>query len=281
MADNVKSLIAAGFEILEFHVLDSVGYASGATGTVASGATGAAAGRIKAVKTMDIQVSDPEAVNITGDDNFQGQFIFAPNQGPSFIIEMAINNLTNDAVFQSTTVEDLGNISLGVEQPADPSYPDITLLAVSRAKSKEVGTDGVSQYAGVIIPKTQIVPLGRSGFNERGEATYRYRVIASTSDADPWGKTYTNATNGTTGAVIRPWSAANRVTTHRFTGDAATLAFVLSQTPASTSLSDVIVFKDGLRMTTGVTVVVATKTVTFSVAPATGSKIVIFYEYTQ
>lgn len=279
MAVNVNQVIAAGFEILEYHVLDTSGYAAG-TGSVAAGAI-AAASRIKAVKTMDIQIVEPENVNITGDDNFQGQFIFAPAQGPSFNIEVAINNLTNDGIFQGTSVESLGDINLGVEQPTNPVYPDIALLAVSRAKSKVSGSDGVSGYTGVIIPKCQIVPLGRGGFNERGEATYRYRVIASTSDADPWGKTYRDSVQGTTGAVIRPWTAENRVTIERATGDGATTTFTLSQTPASSSVTlKVLVFKDGLQMTSGVTVNTSTKVVTFSVAPASNSKIVFFYEYT-
>lgn len=282
MTVNVTQNIAAGFEILEFHVLDTTGYAAGSTGSVSSGGTGAAAGRIKAVKTMDIQVTEPESKDITGDDNFQGNFIFAPAAGPSFTVETSIQNLTNDGVFQTTSVEALGDIDLGVTQPTDPVYPDVALLAVSRAKSKMAGSDGVSGYNGVIVPKCNIVPLGRSGYNERGEALYRYKVIASTSDADPWGKTYTNAIQGTTGAVIRPWTAENRVSIHRFTGDGSTTVFTLSNTPASASISlKVIIFKDGLQVTSGVTVSTANKTLTFSVAPASGAKVVVFYEYTQ
>lgn len=197
MAVNVKQVIAAGFERLEYHILDSAGYAAGATGSVTAGSTGAPAGRILAVKTMDIQIIEPEDVDVTGDDGYQGGFVFGPAGGPSFTIEVAVNNLTNDAVFQGTEVENLGDISLGVEQPIDPNYPDVALLAVSRAKSKAAGSDGTSLYTGVIVPKCQIVPLGRAGFNERGEAVYRYKVKASTSDADPWGKTYRASVQGT------------------------------------------------------------------------------------
>lgn len=279
MAVNVKKYIAAGFDRLEFHLLDSAGYAAGSSGSVTPGGVGAPGTRILAVKTMDIQIPEPEDTDITGDDIYQGGFVWPPGAGPAFTIEMAVNNLTNDAGFQGTLTENLGDITLGVEQPVDMTFPDVALLAVSRARSKEAGSDGVSGFAGVIIPKTNVTPLGRAGFNERGEAVWRYRVKASTSDADPWGKTYTNATQGTSGVVVRPWTAENRVTMHSFVGDGSTVAFTVAETPASTSITTkVIIFKDGLRVTSGVTV--SGKILTFSVAPANGAKIVVFYEYT-
>lgn len=281
MAVNVKQVIAAGFEILEYHILDSAGYAAGATGTVTAGSTGAPAGRIKAVKTMDIQIVEPEDVDITGDDGYQGGFVFGPAGGPSFTIEVAINNLTNDGIFQGTEVENLGDISLGVEQPFDPVYPDVALLAVSRARSKDAGSDGVKGYTGVIIPKCTIIPLGRAGYNERGEAVYRYKVKANTSDADPWGKTYRTSVQGTTGAVIRPWTAENRVTIHRHTGNSSATTFDLEQTPASSSIAlKVIIFKDGLQVTSGPTVDTANKRITYSAMSSLTSKLVTFYEYT-
>jgi hypothetical protein len=280
MTANVSEYIAAGFERLEYHQLDSAGIAAGASGSISTGATGAPAARILGVKTSDIVIPEPDIVPITGDDGPLGQFIFPSTTTPGFNIDIGAQDLQDEAYFQQTLIETQGDMSFGILQPKDQGFPDFALIAVSRAKSKMSGSDGVANYMGIIIPKCQIVPLGRVSWTEREGATYRYRVSTTISDAYPWGKTLTDAVNGTTGGSIMPWSAENRITMHRWSGDGATTAFTLGQTPASSAVAKMRVFVNNTITTGGITISTAAKTLTFSVAPANGAKIVAVYEYT-
>lgn len=279
MTVNTKLMIAAGFARVDFHVLDSAGIAAGPTGSITSGAAGSAAGRILGAQSAETGVAEALTVNISGDDGNLGAFVFGPAEINAFNLDVGAHNLTNDATFQSTSVEDQGDISIGVLDPGLPTYVDVSLLLVSRAKAKQSGSDGVANYTGLIIPKCNIVPQGRITFQGREGGGFRYRVQPTRTDTLPYGKTLTDSTNGTQNGVYFPWSAENPITIHRWTGTGAVTDFTLGETPASTAVSKMRVFIN-TTLTTAVSVVVATKTLTISPAPANGAKIVAMYEYT-
>lgn len=278
---SVTETIAAGFERLEFHVYNSAGFIAGPTGILVAGAAGAAAGRIRAVKTMDLNVPDPEQTNISGDNAFQGAFIWSPSQAPGFTIEAAINNPTYNAIFQQTNVVTKGEVKIGALMPAAPSYPDVCIIAVSNAKSKDTGQTGLSKFTGVIIPKANIIPLGRAGFNERGEATYRFRVVVNMSDAYPWSETFIDSEEGTTEMPIQEWSADNRITLHAFqenAGNSVTAFGPLLYTPVSAAKTNL--FSNGLPLST-FTVDTGTKQINGVAGTTANAYMTTMYEYTQ
>lgn len=285
MPNNVLSYIAAGFDRLEGHVLDTASIVAG-TGSITAGAAGAAGFRMVGVKTAEIAVPEPQAEPVTGDNAYLGGFIFPSNAVRAFTVEIAVNNMTNTGIFQQSNTINIGNSSVGFLDIVDPTYPTITLIGVSNAQSQASGTTGQGMFGGVIIPRCQIVPLGRGSFSERSAASFRARVVISASDGFPWGETFTTGVHGTLGATLVEWTDTYRKSFHRFTGTGAVTGFgPLQYTPASTSLSDVIVYQidsvTGIptRKTTGVTVDTASKMLTFSVAPANGDKVVVFYSY--
>lgn len=284
MTVNVIQTIAAGFDRLEFGILDNNGFFAGATGVVTAGAVGAAPGRMKAVKVANPTVPNPDAVPITGDNDYQGGFIFSSNAVRAFDIEAAVDDFNIVAALQQTNVENQGDISLGLLDPEAANYPSVCLLLVSNAQSKMAGSGGVTGFSGLIVPKCQLVPLGRPQFQERGAASVKFRVVVNSTDRYPFGKTFTDATNGTTGTRFIPWTAENRISMMRFDGDAATTTFGNSSatphTPASSSLSKNRVFVNGLIQNAGVTPNVGARTITFGAAPA-ATPIVWFYEYTE
>ncbi len=281
MADNVTKLIAAGFERLDFMVLDSTGIAAGSTGTVSAGATGSAAGRFLGVQTAEIRIGEPAEVPIPGDDGNQGTFIFGSDQIPGFDVIVGVHDLTNDGIFQGTNVLTEGSASIGVLDPTLPVYADLALVAVSRSKSKVPNSDGVANYTGVIIPKCQAVPLGRATFQGREGAGFRYRILPTRSSAYPWGRTLkdTAAGEGTAGGVIFPWSAENPMTMHRWTGDNTTTTFNLGEKLASASADEFRLYINTTLTTGGLTLVAAATSWTIAPAPATDAKAVAFYQY--
>lgn len=279
MADNVKQYIQAGFEKLLLHILDDNGNPAGITGVAPTAGTMVGPYEIIGVQTSDIAIPEPDIVDVPGDDDVLGGFIFSAQTTPAFNIDIGTQDLTLEGAVQETNVENDGNISLGVLQPNAPQYRDVMLIGISRAKSKVSASDGVSQYGGIIVPKCNMVPLGRPEFAGRTAANTRYRVKANKSTQTGFGHTFTNATHGTEAGVIRPWSAAQRLCVDRGTGDGATVTFPLSHIPRSTSLADVRVRVNGAIQNSGVTVNVANRTLTFSVAPASNAVIIVGYEY--
>jgi hypothetical protein len=279
MADNATQLIAAGLQRIDFHILDSTGIAAGPTGTVSTGATGAAAGRILGAQTAEIKIGEPETVNIPGDDGNQGSFIFGPADIPSFDIIVSVENLTHEGVFQGTNVFNDGSASFGVLDPGAPVYPDVAILAVSRSKSKVSGSDGVANYAGVVVPKCTIIPLGRDTYQGRTGAGFRYRVLPTRSDAYPWGLTLKDSVQGTPNGVVMPWSAPNPLTFHRWTGDNTTTTFNLGEKLASASANEFRLYNNTTLTTGGLTLVAAATSWTIAPAPATNAKLVSFYQY--
>lgn|SRR5574342_22201 len=278
---SITSVIAAGFEQLDFHVLDSNAFAAGATGSVTAGAAGSPGGRIVGAKTMNITLPDGTVVAITGDDNQLGEFGFPSPDPRAFTIEYAVHDFNDDAVFQGTSVHNIGNSTFGIQDPTNPGYVDAMLLA--RSRSQNVDSANAKGFTGLIVPKCQLQPLGRAGFNERGEATFRMRVTTSPSTQYPWGMTFTDAVNGDTSGRFIPWTTVNPPAVHRFTqdGTGTTQAFgPLQYTPASTSTDDMLVFVNRYR-TTAFTVNTATKMITFNAPPAADAVIVVWYEYTR
>jgi hypothetical protein len=281
MTDNVKKLIAAGFERLDFMVLDSAGIGAGATGSVSSGAAGAACGRLLGVQTAEAKVGNAETVNIPGDDGNQGAFIFGPAEIPPFDIIVGVQDLSADAAFQTTTVFDEGSVSWGVLDPGLPVYVDVALIAVSRAKSKVSGSDGVANYSGILVPKCNLVPLGRVTFQGRAGAGFRYTVQPTRADAYPWGRTLKDSDQGAQNGVIFPWSAPNPITMHRWTGDGATTAFTVGENFATAAVAECRVYVNTTIKLTGVTPSLGTKNVTITAAPALNDKVLAYYQYTK
>lgn len=282
MATNVRKVIAAGFINMFYGITDSNGYIIGNTLTApAVGvAAGSPMGRIDGVKTSDITITEPEVVTVTGDDGALGQFVFDPATLPSFVLEVGMTDLDFEALAHGTLVQNVGDLSISPLQPKNPVYPDMFLILQRRAKSKAAGSDGVSQWEGVFIPKAQLVPLGSPNFTERAAASFRYRVNTNIADRMATGITLSDAANGTEASPVIKFTAENPVHVQRFTGNGVVTAFgPLTYTPVSQA--KVVVAINGLLRTvvTDYTVNTTTKMVTFNVAPGNNGIVEVLYEF--
>lgn len=272
--------ISAGTQLAFYGLIDSVGFFAGTSGSVSAGLTGESMGRLLGIKTANPGPVEPEDVQITGDDGVVGAINFGPADVPTWIMEIAAFDLTAQALLQGTTVQTLGDLRLGMLQPNDPIYPDICLIYQAKSKSQDSGSKGTKTWSGYIIPVANAVPLGRAEFNERAPAADRFKVTAQVAGKHPWGVTITTTDLGTTGAPIVPFTSDNPITMHRFTGNATTGPYVLSETPISAAKT--LVFKDTQLMTptADYSISVANKTITLVGAAAAGTKLVVVYEFT-
>ncbi len=281
---NVTQYISAGFQRLDFHRLDTNGLPAGVTGVITPGAAGAAAGRILAAKTANVNIPAATAVPVTGDNVLQGAFIF-PNETPrSFDIDFAADDFLDRAAFQNIKTRNIGNLSFAGRDIAPFSLNNIMILGVSNASSKMSGSSGLGMYAGVFATRAQMTVRGRNSFAERAAASYLGTVVLNLQDAYPWGETFQIGNEGYTQSFVEDWTHAYPVTVHRWQQTGALTKFFLGETPASVLIGDNLIYvldANGIptRQTTGVTVSAVDNSITFSVAPAASSDVIAFYGY--
>jgi hypothetical protein len=279
MAVNVSQIIAAGFELCEYHILDSNGVIAGTAGSIPAVGAIVGAGVVLGVQTANIAVPEPERVNIPGDDTSLGKFQFDSQDTPEFNLVVGAQDLQQEAAFQSMLVESDGDMNMGVLQPFSPTYKDLLLIFTSKTKSYAAASRGTSQYSGYIIAKVQAQPLGRVTFEGRAGAGFQYACIANQSTTWGVGATFQTAVQGTESAVLRPWSAENRISMDRATGNNVATTFTLNHKPASSAAAKCRIRVNGVQLLSGYTVNATTKVVTFSVAPANNAVVTFTYEW--
>lgn len=278
---NDLATIFAGFDRCEGHVLDSGGVAGGTSGTVASGAAGSPGFRVLAVKdAQNVGAPEPDAVPITGDDAYQSGFIFPSAQVRKFTLTAAVQGLDINGYLNSTSPYSVGNSEVGFLDATPFNTLSLCLVLTSQGKSAQGSDLGLGMFNGYIIPQIQGVPLGRQTMQERAAGINRIGFVENQSAQFPWGETFNINVHKISQAVLIPWTASYRVAIHRFTGDGATTIFgPLLYQPASTSTADVVVYKNGYKLTSGVTIQQTAQTVTIAGAPALNDKIVVYYQH--
>ena len=259
-----KKYISAGTQLAFYGIYNSSGVHLGGAASLAQGAAGNGMKRLVGIKTANPGPAEPESETITGDDDVLGVIEFPPNTLPEWIVTSGAFDLDIQAAFQTTLVETLGEIQIGVIQPRDAVYPDIFWIYNAKSKSKDAGLDGAKAWSGYFIPRSSVVPLGRENFEERAAAVDRYSVVAQMADKKAWGVTIAVADLGTTAAPLLPFTSDNPLTLHVFEGDGSIAEFgPLDFTPVS--VDKIYIFEGNgqlLTATVDFTVDTATKFIT-------------------
>jgi hypothetical protein len=269
--------ISAGVQNSWWSRINRSGYMIGPSGSESNAATEGMR-QVLGIKSANPGPVEPEAVNITGDDTVLGAIDFGPNEVPTFIMEAAAFDLDTQAKLQSTLVETLGDIRIGVMQPTNAEYVDIMMIIQAKAKSKDTATDGTKSWMGYLIPVASAVPLGRAEFNERTPAVDRFKVTVQVASRKPWGVTIADAVLGTTGAPLLPFTSDNPLTMHYLVGNASANTIVLDKTPVS--LAKTIVHKgNGQLLTPTTDYTLSGSTITLIATPTAGQIVEVLYEY--
>ncbi len=278
MPANVLEWIAGGFKSAWYTKLDTDGFATGASGTVTAGATFSPGGRIKGARTAPIQLEAPPTVSVLGDNVVYGAFQFAPENVPNFTLELAVNNATFNSRAQSTATRNVGNASVEVIQPQNFSPTDLAMWFIRDAKSQQGSTIGKGLYETILLSKATAYPLG-ANMSQREAANFQAQITINPSAGTPMGYTLSNTVEQTEVASGLRWTSDYPLFLDATLGTGAlTLFGPLTFTPVSTSLSDMYVYVEGIRQTSGVTISVANKTLTFSSPPASDSRIEVWYQ---
>lgn len=249
-------------------------------GNLTAGLAGEAMRQVLGIQTANPGPVEPEVVNIEGDDGTLGAIQFDPAETPQWVMEVGAADLELQAILQGTQVLAFGDVQFGVLQPNAPARPDVCFIYQSRLISKDASTSGASGWAGYIIPRATVTPLGRAAFAGRQAANDRYQVVAQVSNVLPFGISITDTNLGTTGAPIIPFTADNPVTMHAFISNGSSGPYALAHTPASQAKTRVINTATNAVLTAGTdyTVSAANRTITFTPALGSGTPFVVFYE---
>lgn len=284
---NIKRYIAAGFARLDFHQIDFTGLPAGVTGIITPGAIGAAAGRINAVTNGPFTTPPATGVPIPGDNVLQGTFTFPNDQARTFQIQYSEDDFSDRLAAQGINAVDIGNHSFAGRDIQPFNINNMMFIAVSNAKARSAGVAGLGMYAGVFATRAEMVVQGRAAFANRAAAVFDGTITLNAMDSYPWGQTFKTGAAPNEGykqSFIEDWTLAYPVTCHRWQQTSGITKFFLGETPASTSLNDVLVYtldtnQIPTRVTSGCTISTVDNSLTFSPAPTAGYDIISWYGY--
>jgi len=276
-----KKVIAAGFTNVFYGTLDADGMCLGTTTSLNAGnQDGSPMARFEGAKSGPISVPEPDVVMVTGDDEAKGSFTFDSTDLANGVITTSIKDMDFEALTMGLEVVNLSMMQVvGIGQPENPQRRDMCMILQRRAKSRSTGEIGVSRWEGIFIPKATITPM-YAPFEERTPATYSYKLTLNKSDRMLWGETFGLSVYGTEQLAFYQFIADNPVTMHAYRGNGVQTVFNLAYTPAGTTGAYLRAYKAGVYQSSGVTVSVAAKTVTFAAAPADGQIVHVVYQYT-
>lgn len=286
MATNPLGYINAGFERLDYYVLDTNGYVIGTATSLANGAD-SGGGQLIGVNTADVSVPEARTVVVQGDDRVLGQFTFSSDALPTFTIESAVFDQVLTSLAQGTKRHAIGDSTFIGYQPKDPNYISMCIVATSKGLTQDTSTINQKGFTTFTFPNVTIVPLGTPGLNNAQAQTNRYRVTVNNANKYPFGLAFSDTNNGTTEFSYLETNTENRTAMHTFIGDGSTDSFTLDQTVASDTDGDKTkIYVNGVVQTISTDFTMSTTagvtTVTWEAGsiPSAGEVCVVYYEYT-
>ena len=278
MAAPTKA-ISAGSSYAFLGFLDSNGYLTGASTTApVAAAAGSMMLRLLGIKTASPTIPEPDVTQITGDDILLGEFTWDSNASRAFVIEVAVMDMTTEALLTGTNVQTWGQVSVGALDVAERAEDNVCLILQSRAKKQDTGVKGQAAWSGVIIPLATAQVLGRVSYSEREGAVYRINITPQLASYTPAGVTISTANEGTTGVRYYPFTSENPITMIRHTGNAVLATFNVSADYPVISAAKVYTHSNRVQATVS-SVNTSTPSFTLSSAPADGAAVVTLYEF--
>lgn len=272
----MPQVASAGNKYTFIAFLDSEGYAIGGTPTAPANGAQSGARRVLGVKETPVTIPEPETVQATGDDDLIAEFKFNSIQPRTYIMTMAVGDLTLESYFAGTNVETIAGGSFVVNDVIDAPELMISLIHQQRAVQQDTGVRGAQAWAGYIIPQATATYLGRDSFSERTPATYRIAITPQRATNFPWGVTFSD-NSGTEAGTVIDFQSSYPYHLVAFTGDNSTDDWTLDYQPISAARTGGWHF----RTPVGVSSVATTSPYQATLASAAGSGVkgVVLYQF--
>lgn len=275
--DNITAFFAGGFERAQAGAIDSNGYFIGSAITLANGANSGML-QLQGANSADVPTAGQRVIQPEGDDGVVGRIKLPGINEIAFPLNLKVFDATFAALVQGTKAYAVEEWTMVDFDPYQPTYPTLCMLFTRKASSKVSGSPG-SGYENLLLFACKASFSGAGGLQSgANDATYSFDVTVDRSTKTPWGDTLSIANDGTTQSSGKLFWSENRVSMHAFKGNASLTNFAVTYTPSSAVLNTKnLVFKNGTKQTTGVTI--SGKTFTFGAAPANGDNVVVVYEH--
>jgi len=255
----------------------SDGFATGSTPTApATGAAGSGVINIRGIKTASPAVPEPDALQITGDDDLIGELEFPSLETRRFTIEYSVEDLQVLSTLLNITLKTWGEARVALLDIVNPPTYNVGFIFQSRAIQQDTASLGAAGWSGTIVPQATATPLGRAAFEERGAAVFRMSITPQIAGYDPLGLTINPANYNTTGARLQPFTAENPVALHTARGNGTVTTFNLLYAPISAAKVAATVNRTNATVTA---VSTTNKTATLSTAPAADAVVTFVYEF--
>ena len=267
--------IGAGDRYTFYGVVNASGKVIGSTADGASAGAVQGLARLEGGRVFPTNIPDTDKLIVSGDDQPLVQFQFDPEGLPQGTLEFAVRNATFEALVQGTVVETVGEMTMGVLQPADRADVDLCFFVERHSKKWVAGARGVKAWEIAVIPRAQVVPQ-YTDIQMRTFNPYKYSMVMSKSDLKPWGASLTEGLNGTTQAPMFVIDADNPIFMDVVRGNASQTVFALTYAPKSAAKLAVFDL-NGVKLALTTHYTLSGSTLTFLSAPASGYA-AAFYE---
>jgi hypothetical protein len=278
--DRLLKWAAAGLSIVQIGLVNAAGVVIGDGLPDA----GAAAGlmNFKGVTGFTADVPDPvthDVIGRSGRDKWS--FQFAPEGNPSVTITSKMMDMGLRDAMGGLKTQDIGQMKLSLAATnLDGLEPQVCALLSELASSGDDADFGTDLWVHMLVP---LVKFNNKPFSlNSGAQESEYAFVGKTNQAAklPWGAALTEDANGATKAAVGFIASEYAISIDTFRGSGSADSFVLQYTPAGDETEDRV---HAFLASTGADVAisdvdVATKTVTFTTAPAEDALVVVLYE---
>lgn len=275
--------VSAGAEYAFIGFLDLNGNLTGGTPTAPANGTASDLRNVLGIKSVPSTTPTQDVVQSTGDDTLLGEFPFDSIATRLYTATTAAYDMDLNGYLSGSAVAALGDGLMGLEDMSGAVIPDTLWITQARTKKQDVGVEGKKAWSGFIEPLCTTTFLGRDAYTERAAAVYNWSVTPQLATQAPWGVTLASHFTVASGRRI-PFTFDNPIAMTVLYGNASLAIIPVRHQPISAAKVFAYTIPAGYS-TGGVAATVssvsttAPYTVTLSVAPATGSKTVIVYEF--
>lgn len=262
-----QQITAVSFRGVQILAVDANGYPTVESATEYSGI------RIIGAKSMTLNIPDWQRLTATGDDRVLAQFVLPAQEGVNGELRVGSLDMTAEALLTGITVKTVGEMKLLPFATEQADLPDVWLLGWREAKSVASGDSGRGHFEHVLM-RAKLTPLGGE-WGERTTEERRYMITALVTSKWPWGEALVLGTDGCEEMQLAYGTSEYVPRLSAFEGDGTTTVFnLVGKTAISTDKMPT--YKNGTIVTTNLTKAVGS--LTFTSAPTSGDKIVLFTE---
>jgi hypothetical protein len=258
-------------------VIQSSGSVVVARGTAVAGPVPYYGATISGVKVLTLNDPTPRVLPHVGDDGVMSLQVLPATEPVTGELTVDKTNDIVDLVVSAVKSVTVGEMNIMGQATNKRGFePQVGVLAYSAGQDTDPNssTFGNQEWDFRILPKALVFTRDtgyRAEVNER-----MYTVAPQYSTSHIWGTQFTVAADGFKRAQIIRGNSEYRPVMCGFLGDAATLAFPFSVDLPAYSTAKIVVWKNGVLLSTGVTK--SLYGLVFAVAPLATDIITVLYE---